>query len=231
MPKLTDEELGDLLRETFADRETLADHLPEATKRRNPGPVLLAAAAILAVLAGVLYGVHRADRPDPAPPVATAPEPGDIWGAAIVTIARKFAPAGGWQSIEVYGPGDRPQSLPPKATPTPVVKMTAQDRKRIEQVVAPVAPIVWDGRDSGNSCDGRRVATVTVGSIVDKGDHQEVAVSIFYDCGRGWLPNYRIEKVDGVWKVTGTIGYPEGVEPVGGCPTPVEISASPRPGC
>jgi len=123
------------------------------------------------------------------------------------------------------------QFLPPKATPTPVVKMTAQDRKRIEQVVAPVAPIVWDGRDSGNSCDGRRVATVTVGSIVDKGDHQEVAVSIFYDCGRGWLPNYRIEKVDGVWKVTGTIGYPEGVEPVGGCPTPIETSASPRPGC
>jgi hypothetical protein len=231
MTKLTDEELGDLLRETFADRESLTDHLPEATKRRNPGPILLAAAAILAVLAGVLYGVHRADRPDPAPPVATAAEPGDIWGAAIVAIAQKFAPAAGWQSIEVYGPGDRPQSRLPNATR--FEKLTAQDRKRIEQVVAPIAPIVWGGgQDFGNSCDGRRVATVTVGPIVDKGDHREVAASIFYDCGRGWLPNYRIEKVDGVWKVTGTIGYPEGVEPVGGgCPTPGKTSTSPRPGC
>ncbi|TKK81409.1 hypothetical protein [Kribbella jiaozuonensis] len=119
MTKLTDEELGDLLRETFADRETLVRQLPEATKRRHPGPILLAAAAVLAVLAGVLYGVHRADRPDPAPPVAAATEPGDIWGAAIVAIARQFAPAGGWQSIEVSGPGDRPWTLPSGATPPP----------------------------------------------------------------------------------------------------------------
>ncbi|MFC6161441.1 hypothetical protein [Kribbella jiaozuonensis] len=231
MTKLTDEELGDLLRETFADRETLVRQLPEATKRRHPGPILLAAAAVLAVLAGVLYGVHRADRPDPAPPVAAATEPGDIWGAAIVAIARQFAPAGGWQSIEVSGPGDRPWTLPSGATPPPVVKFTAEDRKRIEQVVAPVAPVVWNGRDSGNACDGRRVASISVGPIVDKGDHQEVAVSIFYDCGRGYLPTYRIERVDGVWKVTGTIGYPTGVEPLGGCPTPEKTSTSPRRAC
>jgi hypothetical protein len=231
MTKLTDEELGDLLRETFADRETLPDHLPEATKRRNPGPILLAAAAILAVLAGVLYGVHRADRPSPAPPVATATEPGDIWGAAIVTIARRFAPPGGWQSLEVFGPGDRPHSRPFNTTPAPVVRLSALDRKRIEQVVAPVAPISWDVESSG-SCDGKRVvATVTVGPIVDKGDHQEVAVGIFYDCGYGYLPKYRIEKVDGVWTVTGTIGTPMGVMPVGGCPTPGRTSASPRAGC
>ncbi|MDX6283081.1 MAG: hypothetical protein QOH03_4152, partial [Kribbellaceae bacterium] len=57
MPKLTDEEVGQLLRETFTEKEELLDHLPEATTipvRRRKAPVLLAAAAVIVILAGVL---------------------------------------------------------------------------------------------------------------------------------------------------------------------------------
>ena len=76
MAKLTDEELERLLRETFADKEDLLDSLPQATKRRRPvAPLLLAAAAVLAVLGSILYGVSRGGDLDPVPPVATASTP------------------------------------------------------------------------------------------------------------------------------------------------------------
>jgi hypothetical protein len=231
--RLTDDELGDLLRETFADHETLPDHLPRATKRRNPAPVLLAAAAVLAVVVGVLYGVHRSGQHDPAQPVATAAvtDDGDIWGAAIVTLAGRFAPPEGWQSIQVDGAGDRPMPRPHDATQPPAVTFSAVAKTRIEQAVAPLAPVQWASPVAVQSCN-RHVPSVTVGPIVDRGDHKEVAVSISYDCGlRGYLPTYRIEKVDGAWKVTGTIGTTTGVAPAAGCPRTAQSSASPREGC
>lgn len=189
--------------------------------------------AVLVVRAGVLYGLHRAGRPDPAPPVATTAidEDGDIWGAAIATIAQDFAPAQGWQTVQVYGQGERARSHPPGSSPEPAVTFTAVDKVRIEQAVGPLAPVQWGDRAavSTQSCINRaRVATVTVGPIVDKGDHKEVAMVILYDCDRGYLPTYRVEKLDGVWKVTGTVGAPAGVAPAAGCP---KTSASRESGC
>jgi hypothetical protein len=215
VPKLTDAELGELLRETFADREQLVDHLPEATdppRRRNPAPILLAAAAVLAVLAGVLYGVNR----DPSPSVTTTAvsEEGDIWGAAIAAIARRSEPADGWQVLQVFGQGARPHTQQPKTTPSPVVTFSAAAKDRIEEAVRPLAPIQWDAPDEG--CTPRRVATVTVGPVATKADHREVHASIFYDCGRGAVLTYRIENVDNSWKVTGTVGQVTSVQPAGG---------------
>ncbi|RZT15292.1 hypothetical protein EV649_6081 [Kribbella sp. VKM Ac-2569] len=228
--RLTDEELGDLLRETFAERETLTDHLPAATKRRSPVPVLLAAAAVLVVLVGVLYGVHRPDRsnqPLAATPAATAAdsEDGSIWAAATVSIVRLAEPSDGWQFVQVFGQGQRAYTQMHKASPPPpVVTFSAAAKTRIEAAVRPLAPVTWGGVDE--ACTARRVATVTLGPVVSKAGHQEVHTSIFYDCGRGSILTYRIEKVDGSWKVTGTVGGVTGVLPVGGCP-----SASPREGC
>jgi hypothetical protein len=224
--RLTDDELGDLLRETFAEHETLTDHLPEATKRRSLIPVLLAAAAVLVVLVGVLYGVHRPDRtnqPLAATPAAVS-EDGLIWAAATVSLVRMAEPTDGWQVVQVFGQGQRAHTQTLKGSPAPVVTFSAAAKMRIEMAVRPLAPVAWGGDDS--SCTARRVATVTLGPVVSKADHKEVRTSIFYDCGRGSILTYRIEKVAGVWKVIGTVGGVTGVLPAGGCP-----SASPREGC
>ncbi|TCC12217.1 hypothetical protein [Kribbella soli] len=228
--RLTDDELGDLLRETFAEHETLTDHLPEASKRRSHGPVLLAAAAVLVVLVGVLYGVNRPGHSDPPPtatPAATpaVSEDGRIWAVAVVSIARLAEPSDGWQVVQVFGQGQRAHTQVLKASPAPVVTFSAAAKARIEEAVRPLAPVAWGG-GVDESCTARRVATVTVGPVASKADHKEVPTSIFYDCGRGSILTYRIEKVDGSWKVTGTVGGVTGVLPVGGCP-----SASPREGC
>src|SRR5690242_6396714 len=115
MPDLTDEELGTLLRETFADREALVGraehHVPTATKPRRVMPVLLAAATVLVVLGGVLYGVQRlqpgttqstttttAPAPVAGPALATVQAAGadhstrdaDVWGLAIGVMLRSF---------------------------------------------------------------------------------------------------------------------------------------------
>ncbi len=226
--RLTDDELGDLLRETFAEHENLTDHLPEATKRRSPVPVLLAAAAVLVVLVGVLYGVHRPDRSDQplaATPAATAAgsDDGSIWAAATVSIARLAEPSDGWQFVQVFGQGQRPHTQALKGSPAPVVTFSAAAKARIEAAVRPLAPVTWGGVEE--SC-AARVATVTLGPVVSKADHKEVHTSIFYDCGRGSILTYRIENVAGLWKVIGTVGSVSGVLPAGGCP-----SASPREGC
>ncbi|WP_410788912.1 hypothetical protein [Kribbella sp. C-35] len=223
--RLTDDELGDLLRETFAEHETLTDHLPAATRRRSPAPILLAAAAVLAVLVGVLYGVHRPDRSDP-PPAATpaVADDGLIWAAAVVAIARRVEPADGWQTVQVSGQGQRAYTQKSNASPAPVVTFSAAAKARIEEAVRPLATVAWGGDDT--SCTARRVAMVTLGPVVSKADHKEVHASIFYDCGRGSILTYRIEDVDGSWKVIGTVGSVTGVLPAGGCP-----SASPREGC
>ena len=108
MSKLTDDDIEQLLRETFADKENLVDELPLATKRRNPGPVLLAAAAVLVVLAGVLYGVNRAGDPGAVSPAGqvstTVRSEGDdamIWAAAIESMLRQVTPGQGWKTVFV----------------------------------------------------------------------------------------------------------------------------------
>lgn len=230
--RLTDDELGDLLRETFAEHETLTDHLPEATRRRRLAPVLLAAAAVFVVLVGlvgVLYDVDRPARSDqplagtPAVTVAGS-EDGLIWAAAVVSIARLAEPSDGWEVVQVSGQGQHAYTQNRTGSPAPVVTFSAVAKMRIEMAVRPLAPVTFEGGDP--SCAARRVATVTVGPVVSKAGHKEVHASIFYDCGRGSILTYRIEKVTGVWKVIGTVGGVTQVLPAGGCP-----SASPREGC
>ena len=108
MAKLTDDDIEQLLRETFADKENLVDELPSATKRRSPGPVLLAAAAVLVVLAGVLYAVNRAGDPDavsPAgqvsPTVRFESDDAMIWAKAIQSMLRQVTPGQGWKTVFV----------------------------------------------------------------------------------------------------------------------------------
>jgi hypothetical protein len=227
MPKLTDDELGTLLRETFADKEALVDQLPEATKRRSPVPALLAAAAVVVVLAGVLYGVQRVDRPDPAPPVATAAtsEKGEIWGAAVATVVRKFQPAGErWTAVKVFGQVAAVTASDPPKVLQPGVTFTTLDKREIERAVAPIAPVVWNSSISPETCAPGTVPSVVLDPIVGKGDRREVRVLFMLGCGGNSHSGiYTLEKIDRAWKVTAGTGDL--------CGDVRSNSASPRAGC
>ncbi|WP_350279472.1 hypothetical protein [Kribbella sp. HUAS MG21] len=224
MPKLTDDELGELLRETFAGKESLADRLPEAPKRRRPTPALLAAAAVVAVLAGVLYGVGRLGPADPVSPadsvspaataavtrsparpytVSTVPLPpftngGEIWGAVTVDLLRRFKPDGGgdWEAVQVNG--GHPPGVKPAITFSPGVKA------QIADAVRPVAPVRWGGPESPVSCTPGRIPIVFLDPIVYRGDQAEVHTFMTWGCGAKYQQSvtYRVEKVGGSWKVT-----------------------------
>lgn len=229
MGKLTDEDIEQLLRETFADKENLDDELPLATKPgRRLGPALLAAAAVVAVLAGVLYGVARGTDPEPAPPVATAAatDDGDIWGAVIVDVAQAVQPAQGWTTVQVSGqltPAIRRENA---GRWLAAAKFSALDKERIERAVGVVAPVEWD---HSFACGLQRVATVSVGAIHDLGDHKEVSASIIYRCGYVYAATYRVEQASGGWTVTGTAGQPTSFTDLP-C-LQAASSASPRAGC
>lgn len=207
MTRLTDDELGELLSETFADKENLVDRLPEASKRHGRGPALLAAAAVIAVLAGVLYGADLLDNADPVAPPATStatPTPtafsriagdGDIWGAVVVAMARQFKPAGvQWEAIQVNGShlGSRPAT----------VTFSLAARAKIERAVKPVAPVIWGGPESPVSCTPGPVPIITVYPIFIYPDHTEVRAVFARGCGNRHDVTYRLEKAGGVWKVT-----------------------------
>ncbi|MEU4608673.1 hypothetical protein AB0F43_37265 [Kribbella sp. NPDC023972] len=240
MGKLTDEELEQLLRETFADKEKLADSLPEATTRQwSVAPVLLAAATVLAVLAGILYGVNRGRDADPAPPVATsgvagasadATQNADIWAAAITAMARRFAPPEGWSALEVL---DRPSGVGIQARQeSRAAQFSPAVKQRISQLAGTVAPVRWPTQAVfTQSCTTARIAGIAVGEIVTQGDHKEVRVSISYNCDYGYAQTYRVEKVRDAWTATGTVGVGEGTVPAGGCPLSRTTPASPRVGC
>jgi hypothetical protein len=235
MARLTDEDVERLLRETFADMEKLvadkdklADPLPEAIKRRRPiAPILLAAAAVLVVLGGILYGVNRGDGADPAPPVATAPLAGaatddaDIWAAVIATIAQKHQPEGGWQALiglEISAVGQERARKGPE--------FTEPQKKRMTELLAKVAPLQWPGSvGTAASCKNRSVAEISVGDVVDAGDHKEVIATISFNCSAGDSAIYRVERVGGIWTVTGVIR--SATVFTGACAQ----SASPRAGC
>ncbi|MEU4192981.1 hypothetical protein AB0E69_13870 [Kribbella sp. NPDC026611] len=234
MPDLTDAELGDLLRETFTEQERLLDHLPEATKRRrSPVPVLLAAAAVLAVLAGVLYG---ADRPShPAPPAATPAhsELGDVWGVAIATLASRYQPSGGWTEVEVISRNAWPSSQPlattyqgatPQSRATPVTFSDA-DKAGIEQAVTKVAPVRWDVAAGGTrvqSCRPQRAAIVIVGPVVPKGDRQQVQLTLHDGCGLARVAHYVLQQASGVWTVATGVGLEAGTMPCAIATSPPE---------
>jgi hypothetical protein len=240
MTRLTDDELGELLRETFAGQEELIDKLPEATNRRNPLPAMLAAAAVLVVLAGVLYGIHRAGQPDQTPPVAATPatstttassESGEILGAAIGTVLRGFEPAHAhWKGVQVIAGAVvvNAASRQPSLSPLPVGTLSNVVKRQILLSIKPTVMGVWYQPLPASSCNAGLSPLVTVGPIVDKGDHKEVRISFMRGCFGAYNATYRIEKIGGVWKVTGAVGpVAPGVE----CANRERTSASPPPGC
>jgi hypothetical protein len=228
MTKLTDDDLGDLLRETFTEKETLADHLPAATRRRRTGPVLLAAAVVLAVVAGVLYGVNRVDRPRQTTPAATitASDDADIWAAALTAMARRFEPSSGWHGLVVLDLSDVGKDHVRKGP-----DFSTAQKERIAATVGDVAPVEWDTDITSASCRNRQTAQLQVGDIVNKGDHQEVLVSISSGCLYGYGQTYRVEKRDGVWVATGTVGPGTGTWPALDCLMTGKSPASPQAGC
>ncbi|GAA1590107.1 hypothetical protein GCM10009804_52860 [Kribbella hippodromi] len=245
MPKLTDEELGELLRETFADKEDLADSLPMATKRRHRVlPALLAAAAVLAVIAGVLVAADGTRRHDPAarpdtagPDTAQTPfdENGLIWGAAIATVARNIQTRpGGWEAVQVLAEGAvfsaqatiRYSSPGPgqRVWPPPRTVFSTDDRALIERALRPIgAGVRWDDSPAPR-CAAGEVATVTVGAVITRGSRRDVRVTLRNNCGVSVSGTYTLQRIDGTWQVVGGIGSLP-------CLTPPTSGPRPRAKC
>ncbi|MGW7686456.1 hypothetical protein ACWGID_37290 [Kribbella sp. NPDC054772] len=212
MPNLTDDELGTLLRETFADREQLADKLPETTepvRRRTAVPILLAAAAVLAVLAGVLYGVSRVGAAAPPEPAASTPAPARtstddarIWAAGLSTMLRTVRPIDGWRSVVVLDLSDVGKNHVRKGPP-----ISPEQRALLRRLVRETAPIQYHAEMSPApaTCGDNRIGVVQLSDVVDKGDHAEVDVSLFYNCGRWMTAKYRVERRGAGWVVTATL--------------------------
>jgi hypothetical protein len=168
---MKDEELGDLLRETFTSKEHQIDSLPAAIKseKRRTGPILLAAASVLVVLGGILYAVNGGvnTRTDQAGPGATTTVPGatigpgsaptsgstvhpiplpppnsTIWAAAIAELLKIEQPSGGWPGIRVL---DAPNAGAGGGTVTYELaqRFTAAERTAIEKALAGIAPVHW----------------------------------------------------------------------------------------
>ncbi|MEI8407937.1 MULTISPECIES: hypothetical protein [unclassified Kribbella] len=231
---MTDQDLEQLLRETFADKEDLVDSLPQATKRRRPvGPVLLAAAAVLVVLGGILYGVNRDGGADPAPPpvaVAPAGDDAEIWGAAIATITERFQSKYDLRTVAL---SDGFRAARFQENTGTVRAFSVAEKDRIADLVAKAAgvQVTWSEAGPETAQCIRTLARVGVGDVVDKGDHKEVRTSIAYNCGYAYLLTYRVEKRGDTWTVTGTVGVAEGVMPASGCSLSGQTPASPRQGC
>jgi hypothetical protein len=210
MTKPTDDEIGRLLRETFADKEELVESLPEASKpkHRRTGPILLAAASVAAVLGGIIYAADRANQPGPgqAQATTTAPALNDIyvlpddqliWAAAIKEILTIERPAAGWPGVNVL-------DVPTRGQP-----FTEQEKSGIGSRLSSV-PVQWVRTlpTGAKACEQPSVAKpyVTLGPIVSKDGHVEVATSIWRGClDAHWL-TYRLDKKADRWLVTGTVG-------------------------
>ncbi|MFI6680237.1 hypothetical protein [Kribbella sp. NPDC050470] len=240
MARLTDEELERLLRETFADKESLVDNLPKATKHRRPlAPILMAAAAVLVVLAGTVYGVTRDRDTDPVASSTTtgvvdagaragASENAQIWAAAILAGAQQYKPPQDWQSLVLQ---DQSVIVTQAKRDSAVPTFTAADKDKIVQLVGRVVTVAWSStRTSADTCEDQALGEVTVGPVIDKGDHKEVAVGIERMCSYGHWATYRLEKQGVAWVVTGTVGPVHQKIPVS-CVMSGKTPASPRSGC
>ncbi|MER7246108.1 hypothetical protein [Kribbella sp. NPDC000426] len=209
MTRLTDDELGELLRETFAEQEELIDRLPAATKRWSPLPALLAAAAVLVVLAGVLYAVNRTGAADSAPPAAfpmptrRADDDALIWTASIETLLRSVKPtAGAWRSVIVLDLSDVGTKHARKGPP-----ISADQRETMAYLARRIAPLQFHGEmaPAPPTCRDNRVGVIQIADAIDKGDHLEVQVSLFHDCNHRETATYRVEHHGPFWVVTATL--------------------------
>jgi hypothetical protein len=218
MSKLTDEEVGRLLRETFADKEDLVGSLPEANKpQRRRGPVLVAAASVLVVLGGAMYAADGASKAGPGQAQATTAENStniyvlpaypEIWAAAIKEILTIERPAAGWPAVQVL---DAPHEGKVATVPTRGQPFTVEEKAGITNALTGVVPVRWVRTlpSGAKVCEQPAAAEpyVTLGPIVSKPDHVEVATSVWRGClDAHWL-TYRLDKKAGRWQVTGTVG-------------------------
>ncbi|GAA0934830.1 hypothetical protein GCM10009554_21180 [Kribbella koreensis] len=221
MSKLTDEEVGQLLRETFADKEGLLDQLPEATStpvRRRKGPVLLAAAAVLVVLVGVVSvaGLNRGPSSEPAgasaasstngtptppnPSVAiTAARPpvslAYLSGVAIAELTKWERPAAGWPVVKVldatYSQASSPIEVGGKGTPL------SQQAQALIAASAVGVPIEWvQRRPKGDKVCEEADGTpyVTLGPVVmaKSGASATIGMSIWRGCMDAQWLTYRL---------------------------------------
>jgi hypothetical protein len=218
MPKLTDEELGQLLRETFTEKEDLLDRLPQATiPVRRRAPALLAAAAVLVILVGAVSvaAINRGPSSEPAsapaasnaagsptpltpevlssvppPPVSTA----YLAGVAIAELAKWERPAGGWPVVKVldasYSQANSPAEAGGKGTP-----LSKHDQAAIAGSAR--LPIEWvQRRPTGtNACEqADGTPYVTLGPVVmaKNGSSATIGMSIWRGClDAQWL-TYRL---------------------------------------
>jgi hypothetical protein len=228
MTNRTDDELGRLLKETFADKENLvldsslaradtADQLPTATRPRR-APILLAAAAVLVILAGVLYAANPRGGTEPGPGPAGGTESATrttqvipteslIWAATIKGILdREQNPT---KDPVLYVLNAPYENAGDTTNQTRGVPFTEAERIGIENALTGVAQIEWarqrdDG--SGDCPASPRGPFIMVGPIVQRAGHVEVGVNIWRDCLNARWITLTLAQQGSSWKVTGSTG-------------------------
>jgi hypothetical protein len=228
----TDDDLGRLLRETFADAEHLADeHVAEPAPARRPRLMVLAAAASVAavLLAGVTV-LRSAGGDDP---VGTAPASTatvrattspDIPGA----IARPASAAAIYAAVlrreftlekmnfKVLWVLDAPHIGLEPGDDQPLVRgapFDAATRTAIERALADLGPVRWvtvpDAAKTGGECGAVRDKGVilTVGEIRNVGRNVEVGGNSWFGClGAHWATYRLAPGANGAWRITGIVG-------------------------
>ena len=229
MPDPTDEELGTLLRETFADREALVGraehHVPTATKHRRVMPVLLAAATVLVVLGGVLYGVqrlHPAGTVRPAATVTGSATPttspavyntrdADIWGLALGLTIRTYKNSRpGPKAIKPIVKAvlvDSPSTALGRVRPGQQFSQT--QRAIIESHLIRITPLtILSGSPNVGCWTDPQAALLRVSDVLDRGDHLEVdvAMTLPNSCADIVSARYRVEPRGAHWVITRNLG-------------------------
>lgn len=216
MPKLTDEELGQLLRETFTEKEDLVDQLPEATLRPvvRRAPALLAAAAVLTILGGgiSIAGAGLGSSPSesakgPAasstPSKVMAGSPAEVGlnvklsGLAVAELTKWERPAGGWPVVNVLDGSYLDASSPTVEGGGVGTPFSKQEKAAIAAVSG--VPIAWVKHRPvrADACDlSSGVPYVTIGQVVvNQADASSatIGMSIWRGClDAQWL-TYRLE--------------------------------------
>lgn len=219
----SEDRAAQLLRETFADAERLISDDRGSAAVRSPAsrrtPVLLAAAAVLAIVAGGLYAANRGGTPAQPQPLSTVTsttaverETVQIYTAVITGVSDLDRPSAGWPKLIIldapYEGAGGAMGTPRRGEPfSPAV------RAGIEQAVRQIAPVSWvsDPADAVETRDGCAItkgggSLIKVGPIKRVAGHVEVGVHTFQAClGAHWL-TYRLDLVNGAWRITGTVG-------------------------
>ncbi|WP_460650137.1 hypothetical protein [Kribbella endophytica] len=234
----SDDELGDLLRETFAEKENQVEHLPEAIKIPSGGsragshgvsgagrsgnrrftPVLAGAAAVVIVFGGAV--VVRQNLPQPTNfPAATPNTPStstdDPLGLALPAEEIRIWAAAVAGIVErepgaaTYYVIDAPQENEGGARGKP---FTDAEKAGIRTLLAPTK-VEWIAKrpTAADPCAPDAGGPyVNVGSIVRTSGHVEIDAGIWRGClSARWL-TFRLDQKAGDWKVTGTVG-PEAI--------------------